>query len=950
MHRIQQTVIIGLGPLGRKSLEYFKQRIQQVYGELPAIKLLAFDIPQISNGAVGPDVQPTSTNLGSTELIELNLEELLKAPQNLRARYPWLPERVTPNSRDWHQSRAAARLAWHHNIEDTRAFLEHHLQQLATVDVRDAMVAKGFEIASEQNDAALVVIAGLNETVGSALLLDVTYLVHYIYQRRWGIQLASTGLLYMPPMAPSNPPAEACAYAVLKELDHYMGGYKYTCQYPYLPVEVNSPPFNRGCYLVDTRSEKGLTLHSQEESALLSAEWLFRVLLTPIKGNVDGFADTQGGIVTVENHPAAYSSLGFASYVLPVEALIEWSANRLSSELILEHLLKSESFAKVNTQLSDFLNETHLRPDAMMSEELRLGPEGKPIRLQNEYINRLKTVPYDQLTSAVQQTVAAIGKEMLPNLKTQIEKNASRVLQELNEAIRKQITAILHEWPNSGLSLASQFALRLRDDAGRFSGLLQRREAAFQGRNQQLVNFLNHLGPALKNAVASIPSYPVIGFALLAGLLTPLLVISAWGWQGLSKSSPTVAVIVIVMAWLLTIGAGWYTVERTNNGIKAVRDQYVTRLGERFETELNMALVQAANTLFPDITNIVNAEAQQMEQFTNTLQKLARNFKSRLDPDPLCGEMDFASQRSVLTPEIIEELYQQQLGAGEIEARISPLMDQAGALDRWQEYSSAEIEEKLLVYGRQVFAEMRNLHVEALLSRRISSKMPAEYLIKELQDKSAPLWTYDSTSLGQTSRLEGITIAGMESHGNSEFMPVFKNVSPGTVFEDTGDCHSLVVTSLRKGMPLFGLYRMDEFRRNYLEGIRSNKEPLHVDDESALTGDINPPSEQVDLDAPTTFAVGLALGIVKQDSGGVYRATSPGSKSSRELTANKVEAVILLGADEKFLAQLNDDLHKLVSKKGTTETARELETFLEQMSLSRWERVRIERYISLLHA
>lgn len=952
MVNIQQTIIVGLGPVGRAVLEHFKRRTLQVYGELPALKLLALDVPQPSHTVMGgAAATPVESLLSPTEIIELPLDDVIDAPQRAKNIYPWLPERVITYGPEWYQTRAASRLALHMQFKDLYNFLEYHFHQLSTVEVRDEMRDKGFDITTERNEASLIIISALGEPVGSGLLLDVAYMVRHLYGRV-GIQTASTAVLFMPPMAPSDPTAEACAYAALKELNAVMDHQVYTCRYPDLTIESDVPPFNRGCFLVDTRNEKGLTLRNQEEAIHLVGEWLFRTILTPIKARIDEFLDVQGTEVRIQDRVAAFSSLGLATYMLPVDDLVEWNANRLSNEIIVEHFIKGESFAKVSARLTDFYNNNHLRPDNLMGDKLRLGSDGKPIKMSNDYISRLKTVPHNQITAAVQATVAAIGREMLPGLKRQIEQNAKNLLEEINESIEQEIASILKEWPSGGLSLASQFTVRLRDDSARFSEALRRREAAFQGQNQQLVNHLNQLGPALKNAVDSIPSIPIILLTLLGGLLAPLILSSIWIWKGMASTGSLgsiLALLAILGIWAFFLISTVFAYIRTVNEIDEIRDQYVTRLNGRFETELNLALVQSASTLYPDVTNIATSNLERLDTFTGDLNRLVRTFKNRLETTPLCGERDFASQRSVLTSDLIDELYSRFLGPGQSEARLTPLIERSGSLVEWRNYSQEDVEARLLSYGRQVFEGMHELRVEDLLNRQLTSRSVAEARIRELQDKAAPLWTYDPFILGQTYSLADQTFLGMETVAATDLKQQFERVNPSTAFEATGDRHSLIVTILRQGMPLFGLRRMREFRQHYLDSLRSRRQPLHLDEAMGLIRDIMPSTiERIELDPSTTFAVGLALELFKQQEDGSYIAETHVGKLVGEFVLDKVESVILLGADEKLWSSMANEIQTVVAGKGTKETGKDLSKFLSATEISPWEQVCIENYMGLL--
>ncbi len=943
MIKIQQAIIVGLGPTGRNTLEILKERISSTYGEIPAIKLLSIDTQQ--TGEKDTDKDPRSSILGPSECIELPLEEIKNQSGRVKKTYSWVPDRVVKWGAEWYRTRAAARLAFQLQGKDIIDFLEYHLNQLGTVEVRDTMASKGFEITSDRNEAAVIVTGCLGDVAGSALLVDISYLIGRLFQRA-GVEVSSSALLYMPSLLPSDPLAEARAYATLKELTSYFQGRGYRREYSGFQVESDLPPFSRGCYLIDTRNEKNLTLGNQAEAVHLAAEWLFRTIFSPLKARVDEYVnDSMLGISSTQQ--VTYSSLGLATHILPVEKLIDWSARRLGIDLIQDQLLKTESFSKVSTRLADFLNNVHLRPDDLMNEELRMGKDGKPIKLQNEYITNLNKVAYDQLVPQVQVTVDEIGKKVLPTLKQLINSNAVRVLQDVEEVVKKETGAILEEWPAGGLSLASQFATRLQDDSQRFSESLARREAAFQGRNRQQINHLNELSPLLKNAAAGIPRLPLLILAFLGGVFAPLLLTSIWVWQGFNKS-PFLAVLIIALFWLLASAGLFYAYWQTKNGIDEIRDQYVVNLNKRFETELNLALVQAAKSFYPDIINDARFQKERVKKFISGLEEIVHRQRKTLDDIHLSGEIDFAHQHSTLTDEIVDELYARFLGEGATEARITPFISKNGQLTKWMTKPSDEFEYGLITFCRHVFERMRELRVEELLSRRMTTQTKAEKLVRDMGDEASPLWTYDQFTLGQSIDSISQSYVGMDAATRNEIKQAFSRVKQSTIFEVIDDPYSIIFTSLRCGIPLFGLRRMHEFQKHYLDTIRDLGEPLHLEDELALSSDIFSVNDKSRLDPPTGFAVGSALGLVKQQDDGIYITVDSKGKPSGTLTKERLESAILLGADEKMMHSLAADIQRSASKNGANETISDLQKYLDEFEINPWETTRIQQFMALL--
>jgi hypothetical protein len=831
---------------------------------------------------------------------------------------------------------------------------------MGSVSARDTMAAKGFDVSTDRTEAALILISDISDLAGSALLLDVAYVFHHLFHTT-GLQIASTALLFLPSLTRSDPLAEARAYAALKEINAHMGAHMsgrrpYRCVYgpprtPFLSIESDAPVFNRGCYLIDTRNEKTLTLKDEREAARLVGEWLLRTLLTALKGRVDDFGASQGAIPWVQGQLAAYNSLGFAAYMLPVDNLTTWSACRLGETVISEQLLKPELFASVSDRLNTLMTATHLRPDDLMSDALRHDRDGKPIRLQSDLIARLKTLPRDQITASVQTAINTINKETLPSLRKQIEANARRVVQDVEEAIDQEVTTILRTRPVGGVSLATQLVGRVRDDAGRFLQSLARREAALLARNQQQISILARQGPLLKNAIASIPSAPVTAIGIVAGFLAPLVLASSWLWQVLQFGSPALRLGVIAGAWLVAFAGAFYAVWQATFGVERIRDQYVTYLQTRFETELSLMLAQAARALYADVVSVAERRLSQLERFGGMLHQLARAYRQRAEQTPLTGNIDFSLQRSVLTEASVEALYRRYAGQNDSEAHAYALVEKAGALDRWLEWRNEEVDLAILEYGASVFAPMGELRVEALAREQPD----LDRTVRELNDRAAPLCTFNVYHAGQAPVSSVQTFVGLESPDQSELRELFERVNPTAIFEATGDRFAITVTSVRRSMPLFGLLRLSDLRRSYFDALRRRVEPLHLDDEMALTPDLNAMSTAglgyAQTDPGSVFAIGLAFGLIARDSSGpdgVYVARDGDGNEIARLASERLESAMLLGADDKLLARLDRCIQERLASKSAGELARDLTSYLQRADMSAWERRRVDEHIEML--
>jgi hypothetical protein len=282
------------------------------------------------------------------------------------------------------------------------------------------------------------------------------------------------------------------------------------------------------------------------------------------------------------------------------------------------------------------------------------------------------------------------------------------------------------------------------------------------------------------------------------------------------------------------------------------------------------------------------------------------------------------------------------------------LLEAHGSLDNWLAYSLEDIRDRIFYCEKDDFAAMRELRIEALLKEQgATSQVEIERLARDLLDKAAPLCVYNVYNLGQVATVNEQTFVGMETTGQGEFGRYFEHVNSAIAFESLGDPHSLVVTTVRRGIPLFGLVRMAELRRNYLDTVKGGGVSLHLEDELALAPDLKPLSasavERQPLDPALVFALGLALGIIRQRAGdGAYTVIDEHGDQVALFARERVESAVLLGADEKMLAWLDGLIQSSVAEQGASEVAAQLEAYVRKSQVSPWERRRIERYVQLL--
>jgi hypothetical protein len=950
MITLQPTVVLGIGQRGIEALEYLKARIGETYEELPGVKLLgiSIEVPQTAGGSSGQERQ---TNLAGNELLPLPAGELLDATQQqLLETYPWLSADVFQAEADWTQTRAWARMVWHANFAIAQEDIYRYLVKLSSIDTINEMSQKGFQKDPQFQEANLIVLADLGDVVGSGLLFDLTYLFYTRFQRN-GLQPASTGIMFLPSANHEDVVAsEARAYATLKELDAYMSRSRsYSCEYPHtdIPVKSLEPPFNHGCYLVGTQNERALALRSDEEAAKLVGEWLFRSLLSPLKENIDSFVTEQG---VVAEQKAQYSSLGLTVEVLPIAKLIHYSADRLSDELITDELLRPIPYKEVSDRLAAFLARTNLHPDSLIEQKLNRDENGKPVRVLQGEIEQLRRTDLLALPGIAQSVLRKARSGYIPEHSGQIMKNARSVVQEINDQVDQEIKSILGDYPSGGLSMASQFAAALANRAELYRNSLKRKNIVYQTRQQQLKNEEGRLGAMIEKAVAGIPPLWMIIMAGVMGVFAPITLTILWITyaEGVSLTIRAVSALLVL---LLSVGIVFYVIWHTRDSIEKVRGEYITYIESSVRNELDQILTGEAEGVYPDVIKAAKRQAEAQANFSFMLHELAVQFKVRAyqQKATLCGVIDFTLQRSVLNEKLIDRLYSQFLGKGGTASRLPDLIAATKPLTEWDELQKDDIAFRVYKYCENAFGTMRDLHVQNMLKETdLDSPVHAEAYVNILRDKAAPLCTCNEVGIGQMAVADRQTLVGSEPLEGNDLVDRIKRLIPRVEFKSTTDRHSLVLTTIRRRIPLAAFIRLEDFRQRYLDRTRACDAPLHLESHLALTTDLMPRAVAGDTSTHLTpdvaFTLAHANGYI-QFVDGIYTVVNSQGKVMRKLTSRLLESAVLFGVNEGQMEWIEETAQTLAQQKGGSEVTEQLTAWIDQPDVPDWEKEAIRTYI-----
>lgn len=974
MNKLQQTFVIGLGEQGIQALEHFKQLIVSHYGDsLPAIKMLGITVKP-SDAVSEGEATKNSDILAANELLLLEpIDSSLNQPDTAREVCHWLPESLKTVTTDWNKTRAYHRAVFHTNLSELDTFLRDKLQDMSSIETRNRMLGYGFEVNSDRKNANLIVLSSISDAVGSALITDITYLINTFYEQD-GLQSTSTGILFMPPPTENAPVVSARAFITLKEINNYMNSEPYHCTYPNMettPIERREALFNNGCYLLGLRNEKNIALNNLSEQTQVAGEWLYRILLTPLKERVDEFAS--GHLATmIRGQVPAFSSFGLSAYIFPANELVDWCTHQLGFELLSKEVLKAREFKDVANELVTFKSDIKYLPDELKDSVVGVDGQGKKIGVRDEWVESIRTAPHNEIVPRTSSLNKRITETYVPDITKTMVNNARLYRQKVGEEIDKQIRKILELQPSGGLSLATQLVERIRDDSDEQAAILKRRAIGYQAQSEQAMQRLQNMRPALERAIASKPATVILLLAGITGLLCPLLLVSFLLWQAVDGAWAGIGILFIWVSAAIGVG---YALYQANQAVEKVRRDYAVIMSERAKAEIDQAAYEQVQLVYPQIREQAESRLINLQKLSTTIHQLAIEFRKHANEQKasLGGERGFAMQRSVLTEDVADELFA-RVPSSKPEVCLGPLLEENGnKLYQWLTQSEADLREMILTFCEKQFTQPN----QSLLETNINTLLPKQYdavigknvkiedadklkfVVQDLLDRSAPLWSFNRISLGVDNALSDQVFVGLETDTdtveNTALKKEFTKINEKTMFAPIGDRYRLIVTTIRRGMPLFALLRTEELRRSYVAWLKGNEVTVHVDDETALMNDFRAldsgATANAKQDAATVVALGCALGVIKLDpASNQYVAIDKDNRifGEKQLTNDRLKSAILLGMNDSLWKTLDEMVQQKTQGRATKALAAQLKKYNQTDSPSAWERKRIENYIQLL--
>ena len=765
---------------------------------------------------------------------------------------------------------------------------------------------------------------------------------------------------------------QAHAYAALLELDHYMGkNREYRCEFRRLDGPVLVPtgyrPFWDGhCFLLGPAIERGQREYSigwLTDVGVAVAESLYHRLAAPSAG----FLEPRTAERAYEGRVSAYASFGVSAEVLPWRDLREYCVRRLSL-LIADALLRAGE-ATDPAEAENFLKRAQITPENLLrcltddsQWEARLRREGRPRP-------GLQGIPW----FAARATEAALMRDDhqwrrdLAEVDGKLLENGEKTLEEVSEHVRREAERLLDFSPAGGLHRAETLVKLARGtimqeharQARRLENLKNAMPRAHARVSEQRGRYFTATGAFGRSFLA--PILTLMALLLLAAatdiVVGQVLGQRGWAWAAILGSLTAYVVIYIY------IGI-WSRTGRTSLGAAYAARQAAER--ELLEQERLVEIYAALEQMFAGLV-------RQLSTFRQELRKVRHRCKAVYnDPDlhyRLYQKPSFVLERSVLTPEVVEEFFAEvtQLGPDNMAAELGnpPL----GPYSRWvfSGASQTSLMDYLERYAAQRVEPLRRHGVLELLNRL--GEQGLRRRMEALRDLAQPMWDLDSVDPEpELQRVTAVEPGGQDSRP----MVLLSRLCPQNhIALDRSIPHYLTHTSIRWGAPLFAVHTVRRCRDAYDALVRrGHLAELHTTREHQALADLLPWETE---DPRTIFALGRAFELIVYDPahGHYYflyqtnedleRAQAAGKPlPDREpeppLGRTKEEACRSLTITEKWYAMVATRAEEMVEENikrlgdNPVALAYELYRYSEEVpDLAAWEKEVLQAFCDQLH-
>lgn len=888
---VSRAVIVGLGREGLEVTRAVRRRLdERVAPNLPTIRyLILAEREVLAQTGIQEDEFLTCLPL---EWSTADLDEVRK----LADVDPWLPD-VDEGKLGDLRYRAAARLCLIKYYTTLQDVVRRLLLAIVTPTSEEVISAQ-VEVR-RQPSTYFYLIASLANPLASGLLVDLAYLLGQAIRPVQdedvtdviaGVFRFVNGILLLPGFreggvasvqsrlaAPAGQPLQAFederaaqtweqayAYAALLELDHYMDrNHEYRCEFRRLDGPVVVPagyrPFWDGhCFLLGPaieREQREYSIGWLTDVGVAVAESLYHRLAAPSAG----FLEPRQGERTYRGRVSAYASFGVSAEVLPWRDLREYCVRRLSL-LVVDALLKSEAPAE-RDEAENLLKRLQITPEALFRQLTNDADWEERLRREERPKPQLDRIPW----YAARETEAAMMRDDhqwrrdLAEIDGKLLKNGEKILDEIDRQVQSEIGRLLDFTPAGGLQRAENLVRLTREEiaqehvrqARRLDGLKSDLPRAHERVNRQRGRYFAAVGTLGRWFL--VPTLTLLALALLF-VATHSVIGQAFGQREL--------------AWIVTLAStALYalTCAYTLVWVSAARASFITSYAQRQVAEREISEQERLVELYAALEQMFADLVRQLSNFRQALRQVReRCEKAYSNPDlhyRLYQKPSFVLERSVLTPEIVDEFFGEitQLGPENMATELGN--PPFGPYSRWvfAGFQPDELMGRLERYADQRVAPLQRHGVLELLDRLGDDGLRRR--MEALRELAQPMWDLDR--LDPMPELQRVTAVEPGGEDSRPMVLLRQLCSENHVTLDRSSPHYLTHISIRWGAPLFAVQSVRRCRESYNALVRrGHLAELHTSREHQALADLLPWETQ---DPRTIFALARAFELISYD-------------------------------------------------------------------------------------
>jgi hypothetical protein len=928
MLEVHPSIVIGAGPQARQAVQSYVSLLGRRYGLLPAVLPVLVDYAR--------ERAPVRDEGGGVQHLVLSAP-LFDADEPWPEPLPLELADMTPTERE--RTRAWMRAALLQQADELQELLFERIPPLTSFTAIEELSAAGLSLSGDGR-AGVYVIADLGDHLGSSIFVDLAYMAYAIC-RQLGLQPAASGVLLLPNATLPAPAEEALAYAALKELERSFQRRAYSDPLaPDWAMASMLAPFEDGCYLVDNVNELGYTLDDPQQQAATLAQWLHGMTVLGMQDAVRAARQRSYVKATLRGRARAYDSFGLALRYIPQDTALEWESAELRRVTVSPMLAQADVDA-VLARTEVFVGRMHLDLYALrevLGERAQLPSiEGELDALRRASLREVEGLARTALHRIRSTYVAALGEGLA--------QASVQVGQEMQRALRDEVYEVEEGYLGPPITDEQAFLQQLQT---RLSALRSGIEEAAQRNRQQLKRSLSHVSEsayALRQAMLGMPPWPVWALSVIALVLLPLIYLSLLIWQVIQPVGGVWAAVAWTIPVLGVIGVAIYLASHLSRTRRQVVRQHQEMVRERFELEAGPLYTRALRAVCNAFQETVDRAAGDLEALDRAVQTVAARAVEEAEKAVRLLE-ELASPGPIRS--VIGRRQRERLGArldGSRLVFVERAQRELEPMDRWQRRAQeagqplAEWLDERLRSAATAF--LGNWLDQFSLFDLLAEAAPGLALDRDLQrmlDNARPLWSYDPRVL-RRAKTERMTLVGSDASasGWERVMASLRSSATQPVAVDTGDQGALLLLRVHRGMPAFALRRIGEYRAHYGEMLWHSKLPLHTTRAARLGDDLYPRQRGTRHPAVILFAGGLAMGIVRRDADGRYRAPRPKGESIA-LSRHKDRSVALLGMDGAACRAVQRQLDALLTGANRDIASAALDEYVTSIAdLEDWE-------------